>query len=173
MEKALPYTSTMASTQWVWELTVRYLKSSIFRLASTENNGPLIQGVLLGTVKILFARHVLCHTESTFIGISAIELVHEHNESTLGTCGRVDDDAHVNLGVFYAAFHFLDKNLLSCPLKFNYLCIFHVDVLAATLARHRSKPRVYNGCMKSGHVQQLGHPPHLQQLPLDGIQNQS
>ncbi|KAL8110942.1 beta-1,3-galactosyltransferase 7-like [Apium graveolens] len=36
---------------------------------------------------------------------------------------KVDDDVHVNLGVF-----------------------------AATLARHRSKPRVYMGCMKSGPV---------------------
>ncbi|MCH90558.1 beta-13-galactosyltransferase 7-like, partial [Trifolium medium] len=36
---------------------------------------------------------------------------------------KVDDDVHVNLGV-----------------------------LAATLARHRSKPRVYIGCMKSGPV---------------------
>uniref|UniRef100_A0A6N2LT95 Uncharacterized protein n=1 Tax=Salix viminalis TaxID=40686 RepID=A0A6N2LT95_SALVM len=36
---------------------------------------------------------------------------------------KVDDDVHVNLGV-----------------------------LASTLDRHRSKPRVYIGCMKSGPV---------------------
>ncbi len=31
-------------------------------------------------------------------------------------------------------------------------CVTFVGMLATTLARHRSKPRVYMGCMKSGPV---------------------
>jgi hypothetical protein len=31
-------------------------------------------------------------------------------------------------------------------------CLVFVGMLATTLARHRSKPRVYIGCMKSGPV---------------------
>ncbi|KAG5544584.1 hypothetical protein RHGRI_017122 [Rhododendron griersonianum] len=50
---------------------------------------------------------------------------------------KLDDDVHVNLGVsFTFAFS-----------SFPFNCM-----LAATLARHRSKPRVYIGCMKSGPV---------------------
>ncbi|KAH6775034.1 Galactosyltransferase family protein [Perilla frutescens var. hirtella] len=40
----------------------------------------------------------------------------------------------------------------SCFLKFVELKVAFVSTLAATLARHRSKPRAYIGCMKSGPV---------------------
>jgi hypothetical protein len=51
--------------------------------------------------------------------------------------------------------HFLPKPLLlfsPFSLNSNFSLCYSLGVLAATLARHRSKPRVYIGCMKSGPV---------------------
>ncbi|AAF17702.1 F28K19.2 [Arabidopsis thaliana] len=62
---------------------------------------------------------------------------------------KVDDDVHVNLGkktcfsiLLFASISFNGSN--------EKLCLS--GMLASTLARHRSKPRVYIGCMKSGPV---------------------
>lgn len=62
---------------------------------------------------------------------------------------KVDDDVHVNLGI--CCLNTLDIFLVF-PSKVcrNNCC--HVGALATTLTRHRSKPRVYIGCMKSGPV---------------------
>jgi hypothetical protein len=51
--------------------------------------------------------------------------------------------------------HCLPKPLLlfsPFSLNSNFSLCYSLGVLAATLARHRSKPRVYIGCMKSGPV---------------------
>jgi hypothetical protein len=69
---------------------------------------------------------------------------------------KVDDDVHVNLGAFYffdvVAF-FWRKNQLSS--NYHLIGVLHMEktgMLATTLARHKSKPRTYIGCMKSGPV---------------------
>lgn len=75
---------------------------------------------------------------------------------------KVDDDVHVNLGRF-SLFSLLEWIYFSVIVDvgkyyfsvFRFLLIgwrFITGTLAATLARHRSKPRVYIGCMKSGPV---------------------
>ena len=66
---------------------------------------------------------------------------------------KVDDDVHVNIGE-------RENQILFC-FYLKLLCLFSsqllfTDVSAATLgaeiARYRTKPRVYIGCMKSGPV---------------------
>ncbi|KAI8550931.1 hypothetical protein RHMOL_Rhmol06G0145500 [Rhododendron molle] len=72
---------------------------------------------------------------------------------------KLDDDVHVNLGVsFTFAFSSFPFHCLSfienlATIKVNSIKYMDfVGMLAATLAHHRSKPRVYIGCMKSGPV---------------------
>lgn len=75
---------------------------------------------------------------------------------------KVDDDVHVNIGV-----QTLPSDPMVFALKCSPLVSFHLQISASskltrfcyaaatlgnTLARHRSKPRVYVGCMKSGPV---------------------
>lgn len=62
---------------------------------------------------------------------------------------KVDDDVHVNLGIYSASFFFLFSSIL---FRDCFVFEYNAGTLAATLARHRSKPRVYIGCMKSGPV---------------------
>ena len=64
---------------------------------------------------------------------------------------KVDDDVHVNLGESLDLMHPNSIVFLFCQISVRP---FHNDagMLAATLAKHRSKPRVYIGCMKSGPV---------------------
>lgn len=65
---------------------------------------------------------------------------------------KVDDDVHVNLGncplPLMPHLHIVPSKSLSC----NWTVSDSTGTFAATLARHRSKPRVYIGCMKSGPV---------------------
>ncbi|XP_042381854.1 beta-1,3-galactosyltransferase 7-like isoform X1 [Zingiber officinale] len=61
---------------------------------------------------------------------------------------KVDDDIHVNLGVYKNLFdvmHFVFTRGYKCGQP-------NAGMLAMTLSRHRSKPRAYIGCMKSGPV---------------------
>lgn len=71
---------------------------------------------------------------------------------------KVDDDVHLNLGRFRDSSlpipsHF--RLALQYPPQLQQQCVHAIvfaGVLAATLAQHRSKPRIYIGCMKSGPV---------------------
>lgn len=73
---------------------------------------------------------------------------------------KIDDDVHVNLGTspFFSCHMYIIVPDNWKLMIFTYLEInswtHHgiVGTLAATLARHRLKPRVYIGCMKSGPV---------------------
>lgn len=65
---------------------------------------------------------------------------------------KVDDDVHVNIGK-------LKDNIANLVFFFFFLCIIlnyitniNAATLGNTLIRHRSKPRMYIGCMKSGPV---------------------
>lgn len=68
---------------------------------------------------------------------------------------KVDDDVHVNLGMqcccnAHIFNYYKDMNIVTTD---EFLtCLACIGMLATTLARHRSKPRVYIGCMKSGPV---------------------
>lgn len=67
---------------------------------------------------------------------------------------KIDDDVHVNLGTFHLKFLFYHSvKIKSTFIKMDSLIILSpIGMLATTLAYHRSKPRVYIGCMKSGPV---------------------
>ncbi|MBA0606669.1 hypothetical protein Godav_019101 [Gossypium davidsonii] len=66
---------------------------------------------------------------------------------------KVDDDVHVNIGkgsnILLPGFAFKENSLSHVAAKM-YVAL--ETTLGATLARHRSKTRVYIGCMKSGPV---------------------
>lgn len=64
---------------------------------------------------------------------------------------KVDDDVHVNIGAFNNCrqLHHTIFNL-TCNEIQRFMNI--AATLGGILARHRSKPRVYIGCMKSGPV---------------------
>lgn len=64
---------------------------------------------------------------------------------------KVDDDVHVNLGKNKVSYLFRWLAAMVSPSKGGFNFAFS-GMLASTLARHRSKPRVYIGCMKSGPV---------------------
>lgn len=65
---------------------------------------------------------------------------------------KVDDDVHLNLGRFLSLLTH-EQVLLGIITTSNLLGrLMHAGMLATTLARHRSKPRIYIGCMKSGPV---------------------
>lgn len=79
---------------------------------------------------------------------------------------KVDDDVHVNIGnsvICFICYPFWEVDVilmrkiavqtLNNLVAESYFCfISSTATLGGTLARLRKKPRVYIGCMKSGHV---------------------
>nr|GLL30393.1 probable beta-1,3-galactosyltransferase 2 [Ipomoea trifida] len=67
---------------------------------------------------------------------------------------KVDDDVHVNIGNGERSYEWQCQFFLARCFRKGLVVIFSciVGTLGETLARHRKKPRVYIGCMKSGPV---------------------
>lgn len=65
---------------------------------------------------------------------------------------KVDDDVHVNIGKFKDHIANLVFFFFFLCIILNYISKKTTATLGNTLIRHRSKPRMYIGCMKSGPV---------------------
>lgn len=65
---------------------------------------------------------------------------------------KVDDDVHINLGWCISIINCLSSKKGAILGAFNSFFQYFTGMVGSTLARHRSKPRVYIGCMKSGPV---------------------
>lgn len=67
---------------------------------------------------------------------------------------KVDDDVHLNLGTLLSSISIPLKSPKIVERSIDYLLtgVKYAGMLIATLGRHKLKPRVYIGCMKSGPV---------------------
>lgn len=67
---------------------------------------------------------------------------------------KVDDDVHVNIGKLIAKVekHFFFPHFVLLLTRLDCFVEMFTATLGETLVRHRKKPRVYIGCMKSGPV---------------------
>lgn len=66
---------------------------------------------------------------------------------------KVDDDVHVNIGKLHKNLLAVKDSVSSFPILISFFFVgISTATLGETLVRHRKKPRVYIGCMKSGPV---------------------